>query len=916
MRARSGTAVFAMALIAWSLGLAPSGARAADVRSTPTDVVFTDTAGIANDVFVEQTTNACLSTDGTPCTTDPLWFGYRITDNAGGMTTSDGSCTVQSSTVVTCGPFYWLPSKIIPKMTLNLGDGNDKVTGTNYGANSDPVQLVVNGGPGDDDLHGGSENDEFHGGPGNDAIDTEDGNDFLYGDIGNDTMFGGPLGDFADGGSGDDSVDGEGGFDTIHGGFGADRLFGGATSPFAVSGNDTLQGGPGVDLLDGGEGSLSDPNENDTAGYSDISAPVDIDLTNQTGGPAGEVDTLVHMESALGGSGNDTIRGNTEVNDLAGGPGVDTVTYQEPICINCGGPDINVSLDDQANDVSRSGESDNVHSDVENLIGTWRSDTFTGSNADNRLDAGPGGDVVRGMSGDDFLIGGSSDLSTGLTPDMADTLLGGTGVDTVDYSARNVPMSITEDAVANDGATGESDDVGADIENVIGGSANDVIVGSLIPNRLDGRAGADTLRGGAGDDVLVGIGAANSAADEGDILEGDDGTDTADYSAATEPVSLSPDDRPDDGRGVGEAQEVDTVKSDIENLTGGSADDSLFGTTGDNVIFAGAGNDVVIGRSGFDSLLGEDGDDSVFADDGFEDSINCGPGGDNVYRDRFDVPLNCETSTTGITLTTTDTFRTVSSDVESDGATAAHPVEVAVTAPTSGTSISIIDLNSTTVATGYQVAGNAFDIQVPDSTATAPYVFVFQVDASKVPPGGAAFVTVFRNGVAVPNCTASPPRPAGQPDPDPCTSARTTLPDGDVQITILTSKASEWGAGHLIWPFNGFFSPLENPTNNPALLNEAKAAASIPVKFSLSGNMGMNVIVGGAPTSKQINCVSEAPVDALEETSTSNAGLSYDAVTDTYNYVWKTQKTWANTCRQLDVQLMDGTHHTANFRFR
>ena len=36
---------------------------------------------------------------------------------------------------------------------------------------------------------------------------------------------------------------------------------------------------------------------------------------------------------------------------------------------------------------------------------------------------------------------------------------------------------------------------------------------------------------------------------------------------------------------------------------------------------------------------------------------------------------------------------------------------------------------------------------------------------------------------------------------------------------------------------------------------------------------------------------------------------------DQYTYVWKTNKAWAGTCRQLVVKLDDGTYHRANFNF-
>lgn len=41
-----------------------------------------------------------------------------------------------------------------------------------------------------------------------------------------------------------------------------------------------------------------------------------------------------------------------------------------------------------------------------------------------------------------------------------------------------------------------------------------------------------------------------------------------------------------------------------------------------------------------------------------------------------------------------------------------------------------------------------------------------------------------------------------------------------------------------------------------------------------------------------------------------------DLTTDTYTYVWKTDSSWKNTCRQLIVKLSDGTEHAANFKFK
>jgi hypothetical protein len=112
--------------------------------------------------------------------------------------------------------------------------------------------------------------------------------------------------------------------------------------------------------------------------------------------------------------------------------------------------------------------------------------------------------------------------------------------------------------------------------------------------------------------------------------------------------------------------------------------------------------------------------------------------------------------------------------------------------------------------------------------------------------------------------------------------------------------------------FTGFFPPVDNPPT----INTVKAGSAIPVKFSLGGDQGLNILAPGSPASQQIACDSQAPTDAIEATvSAGGSSLSYDPATDQYTYVWKTNKSWAGTCRQLDVQLSDGSHHVADFKF-
>jgi hypothetical protein len=43
--------------------------------------------------------------------------------------------------------------------------------------------------------------------------------------------------------------------------------------------------------------------------------------------------------------------------------------------------------------------------------------------------------------------------------------------------------------------------------------------------------------------------------------------------------------------------------------------------------------------------------------------------------------------------------------------------------------------------------------------------------------------------------------------------------------------------------------------------------------------------------------------------------FSYDAATDSYKFVWKTDKEWATWCGTLTVALDDGTSETLAVRF-
>ena len=112
--------------------------------------------------------------------------------------------------------------------------------------------------------------------------------------------------------------------------------------------------------------------------------------------------------------------------------------------------------------------------------------------------------------------------------------------------------------------------------------------------------------------------------------------------------------------------------------------------------------------------------------------------------------------------------------------------------------------------------------------------------------------------------------------------------------------------------FGGFLAPVQDlPT-----LNIVKAGAAIPVKFSLGGDRGLNIFAHDSPSSVTVACNSSAPTGTVEETvGAGNSSLSYDATSDTYSYIWKTNKAWANTCRKLTLRFVDGTVANADFQF-
>lgn len=243
------------------------------------------------------------------------------------------------------------------------------------------------------------------------------------------------------------------------------------------------------------------------------------------------------------------------------------------------------------------------------------------------VNGGSGTDVLRGGDGNDTLDGGADTVGDSLLGDAGadlmrsggdgpDLLVGSSGSDEIDYGDAPSAVGVSLDTDENDGvdcpgASCENDE-DSGVENVTGSASGDVLRGNDVDNVLDGGGGSDVLFGGPGGDTEDG-------ADT--FIGGTHGTsgDSVSYQPRDDPIVAEIDGAPDSGSGgcpSGAGCEGDRVEEDVENLFGGTDDDTLIGSepdaidgvVGDNSIFGLGGDDALAGGRS----PGPDGDDRLF----------------------------------------------------------------------------------------------------------------------------------------------------------------------------------------------------------------------------------------------------------------------------------------------------------------
>ncbi|MBN9243458.1 MAG: VCBS domain-containing protein, partial [Mesorhizobium sp.] len=383
----------------------------------------------------------------------------------------------------------------------------------------------------------------------------------------------------------------------------------GNTHPFDVAGtagNDYFSGGAGADHFQGNDGDdtfVATPgggadvfdggNGIDELDLSRLSGRVTVDLNAGVGGYAAHGLTFTSIENVT-----------LNASDTSGGAA----------------SSVNGSAAD--NVIKGSGRADVIY-------GGDGNDTIIGNGGDDTISGGRGADYMDGGTGTNTLLldargAGDADvthfvnLATGHVSGGqldGDTILNFANV----TAAHNTRADFTGDGNANVLIGGNENDV------LRGGGGDDTLIGDL---GYAGTPNADTLIGGAGNDTLIGGGGFDTADYSTDHLDGATHGIIANLGASTIVSNVAT------GSNVIVAAGTvfdgfggrDTLTG-IERIVATDFNDALYGGAGGQTLEGRGGNDYIIGGSGNDTLNGDDGDDTLAASAG-DDTMNGGAGND------------------------------------------------------------------------------------------------------------------------------------------------------------------------------------------------------------------------------------------------------------------------------------------------
>ncbi len=302
-------------------------------------------------------------------------------------------------------------------------------------------------------------------------------------------------------------------------------------------------------------------------------------------------------DALSGGANNDFLEGGAGDDKLNGGTGIDTMT---------GGLDNDTYYVDNTGDIivelPGEGTADKVVASVSyalasgvevefmqtsavggtnsiNLYGNEFVQSITGNAGDNILNGKGGADTMRGLAGDD----------TYYVDEAGDIILEVAGQGTNDRVLASVSYALS--ATADIERMQTTSAAGTDAINLTGNKLAQTLIGNAGNNVLDGKGGADSMSGGAGDDTYY----VDNAADIVDDKAGN-GLDKV-IASTTYALSATAE--------IEQMQTINASATNALNLTGNDFVQSMLGN---------AGNNRLDGKGGADTMNGLFGDDTYVVD--------------------------------------------------------------------------------------------------------------------------------------------------------------------------------------------------------------------------------------------------------------------------------------------------------------
>ncbi|WP_051412793.1 type I secretion C-terminal target domain-containing protein [Methylophilus sp. 5] len=426
------------------------------------------------------------------------------------------------------------------------------------------------------------------------------------------------------GGSGNDKITGNSASNILDGGAGADVIIGG-------EGNDTY-------IVDNVADSIIEAlNEGTDLIKASVSFRLSDNVENLTltgtaaiNGTGNTLDNII-----TGNAGNNTLNGNGGIDTLSGDKGNDTYIVE----------DEDVTVIERANEgidlvrasITYTLDATNV-ANVENLTltgtnvingsGNALANTITGNAGNNILDGGAGVDKLIGGNGDDTYIVDlvqtgptAANYKVALQDTITETSVAGSGVDTLELRLLNgISYTMDNASTITLGANLENLDAsntGTTKLNLTGNALANTLIGNDADNIVDGGAGADTLRGGDGNDTYI----LDLKISAGSINFDDTVTEYSGTSQGIDTIKLRGSATLSSTIDVSlnrwtNIENIDASATGITKLTlkGNDEDNTLIGNNAANILEGGLGNDTLNGGTGADRMIGGKGWDTYYVD--------------------------------------------------------------------------------------------------------------------------------------------------------------------------------------------------------------------------------------------------------------------------------------------------------------